>query len=136
MKKVILTSLVILLVFFCTSGFITKTDTISTLPLKEIQKNKEGKAWWYLYFMKGKTIYITPVFNNNCDHCCNEMREAFKKHLVMNDFDSQASTVGMNCLQDIDQPSLQKRRDDDIYRRKQQNYSIVTVNFSYDDEQK
>lgn len=94
---------------------------------------KKGKAYWIVtYTLTGsKKLFVSPVFTNDCNHCCNEIREAFKKHLVMKDYDRNASTVAMSCLQDVKESSLEERRDSEIYKRKQQGYTITEVSFSY-----
>jgi hypothetical protein len=100
-----------------------KKETITT----------NGKAYWVVtYTLTGsKKLFISSVFTNDCNHCCNEIREAFKKHLVMKDYDRNASTVAMSCLQDVKESTLEERRDSEIYKRKQQGYTVTEVNFSY-----
>jgi hypothetical protein len=37
----------------------------------------------------------------------------------------------MSCLQDVKESTLEERRDSEIYKRKQQGYTVTEVNFSY-----
>jgi hypothetical protein len=97
-----------------------------------LSKSSEGKAYWFVTFTTSdKKMYFSYVFNNDCDHCGNEIREAFKKYLVMNDYETTVGTQNMSTYHDVDKEKLIKRRDDEIYRRKQQTIKVINVNFSY-----
>lgn len=93
---------------------------------------KAGKAYWFISFTKDdKTMFFSYVFNNNCNHCANEIEEAFKKYLIMNNYTTNASTASMSTYHDVDKDNLIKRRDEQIYKRKQQSINCINVSFSY-----
>jgi len=97
----------------------------------QASKNTIGKAYWFVTFqVKGK-YYVSCVFNNDCDHCSIEIQAAFKKYLVMNDYESDVNTANMNTYHDVDKADLEKRRDEFIYDQKQMGIGIQPVGFSY-----
>ena len=91
---------------------------------------KEGKAYWFVSFMFNNKMYVSYVFNNDCNHCNNEITTAYKKFLVMNDYVTNPNTANMLTYHDVDSKKLLERRDEQIYKRKQQGYSVINVNFS------
>ena len=104
-------------------------------PKHEInQTNIDGKAWWFITHtdFNKKKVFISKAFTNDCDHCYNEIRTAFDKYLVMNDYESNPNNASMSHYHDVSQSSIEKRRDELIYRRKQEGLSVVTLNFSFD----
>ncbi len=111
------------------SGFTTvKQDSDCTL----LSNADEGKAYWFVTFTTSDNkMYFSYVFNNDCNHCETEIRVAFKKYLIMNDYESIVGTQNINTYHDVDKEKLIKKRDDEIYRRKQQAIKVVNVNFSY-----
>lgn len=103
----------------------------STTQTKPILKS-EGKAWWCSYYIKDdKIVYITKVYNTNCNHCQNEIAVAFKKWLILNDYDNQATTLHVTSMSDVTESKLEERREEYIINRKQKNYSVVNVGFTY-----
>lgn len=97
-----------------------------------LSQGEEGKAYWFVTFTTNeKKMYFSYVFNNNCDHCASEIRDAFKKYLIMNDYESIVGAQNMNTYHDVVKENLIKRRDDEIYRMKQQTIKVVGVNFTY-----
>jgi hypothetical protein len=94
----------------------------------------EGKAYWFISYTKDQKKYVSYVFNNDCNHCYNEIKEAYKRYLIMNDYFTNVNTVSMTYYHDVSREKLNERRDDEVYKRKQQGYSIVNVNFSYSED--
>lgn len=101
-----------------------------------MQRKNAGKAWWYSYYVNdpAKKIYITEVYNNDCYYCNNETSEAFKKWLIMNDYDHKASTLHIICLRDSKESSAKERRDETIYKYKQKDYAVIKVGFTYKED--
>jgi hypothetical protein len=97
---------------------------------------KQGKAYWYVtHILLGeKKMYISKVFNNNCDYCYNEIRDSFKKFLIMNDYETNVNTNNMSTLHDVDEKELEERRNNEIYNRKQKGFQVISVNFEYKDK--
>lgn len=120
------------LLFIITTAFVN-----STYDAKESDKNSvvvEGKAYWFVTSIKNKKMYVTYIFNNNCNHCRNEIMVAFEKYLVMNDHETDASTVRMSTYHDVKREKLNERRDEEIYFRKRQGFLVVNLDFSYEKE--
>ncbi|MBC7507742.1 MAG: hypothetical protein H7320_03195 [Ferruginibacter sp.] len=99
-------------------------------------KTDEGKAYWYSYYNNGndKKLYITQVYNNDCNYCSNEITAAFKKWLILNDYENTVTTVNIDNLNDIEAASLETRRENTIIKYKGYGYSIVRVGFTYKEE--
>ena len=93
----------------------------------------DGKAHWFSYYNNGtnKKLYISQVYNNDCDHYNNEITGDFKKWIILNDYENTVSTQNINNLQDVDESTLESRREAIIIRYKGCGYSIVKVNFKY-----
>ncbi|MFA5298253.1 MAG: hypothetical protein WC389_08620 [Lutibacter sp.] len=93
----------------------------------------DGKAYWFSFYNNGtnKKLYISQVYNNDCNHCSNEITADFKKWLILNDYENTVSTQNINNLQDVDESTLESRREAIIIRYKGYGYSIVSVNFKY-----
>ena len=103
----------------------------SPTETKSMQKS-EGKAWWCSYYIKDdKIVYITKVYNNDCNHCQNEIATAFAKWLILNDYDNQATTLHINSISDVTKSNLEERREEYIIGRKQKNYTVINVEFTY-----
>lgn len=96
-------------------------------------KMTNGKAYWYSYYNKGadKKLYITKVYNNNCNHCSAEITAAFKEWLILNDYENTVSSVNIDNLNDIEEAALEKRSDATIIKYKGYGYSIIKVEFAY-----
>lgn len=105
----------------------TATITEQAKPVLKSQ----GKAWWCTYYLKGTTMYLTKVYNNDCNHCQNEISAAFVKWLILNDYDHQANTSYVVNLQDIDESDLDERREEKILWYKQKEYNVINVSFTY-----
>ncbi|MBA4300881.1 MAG: hypothetical protein C0433_12385 [Cyclobacterium sp.] len=95
----------------------------------------EGKAWWFTYHSNdfSKKAYVSRVYNNDCNHCRNEINAAFRKWLVMHDYLTQVSG-DLYSQHDASESSLQKRRDEYIYKYKQMGYSVINVSFTYTED--
>lgn len=121
----------VLLSIICYSESVCAGDSFYSFPAYEYQ-NQE-KAWWLTYYIdeSNKKLYITKPYNNNCDHCSNEITEPFKKYLIMNDFTSTVSQVHITSLHDVKESSLYSRRDDLIYKYKQRGFFVVQVGFTW-----
>lgn len=120
------------LLFIITTAFVN-----SSYDAKESDKNSEvveGKAYWFVTYSENQKIYMSYVFNNNCNHCKNEIMVAFDKYLVMNDYVSNPNTGRMLTYHDVSKEKLDERRDEQIYKRKQQRITVVNVDFSYEKE--
>ena len=119
---------------FCIIGF--TNQPINNQNVSAEMKTNEGKAYWISYYNNGrdKKLYITQVYNNDCNHCNNEITAAFKKWLILNDYENTVSTVNIDNLNDIEEASLEKRRENTILKYKSYGYSIVRVGFSYKEE--
>lgn len=131
MKKIIPLALTVLAsIFLCSFN-----DIKLTKSELENDSAKLGKAYWYSYYNDGtdKKLYITQVYNTDCDHCGNEIKEAFKKWLILNDYENAVSKVNIDSLHDIDEGSLEKRRESTIIKYKGYDYTIVRVNFTYNE---
>jgi hypothetical protein len=76
-------------------------------------------------------MYITKVYNNDCNHCQNEIAESLKKWLILNDYDHQVSTVNIISIHDVDEASLTERRTEKILERKQKGYNVIYIGFTY-----
>lgn len=114
-----------------------KTPHIHSYNLENTNiKTVEGKAYWISYYNNGrdKKLYITQVYNNDCNHCNNEITTAFKKWLILNDYENTVSAVNIDNLNDIEEASLEKRRENTILKYKGYGYSIVRVGFSYEED--
>ena len=101
---------------------------------KEIPTNKsrEGKAYWCSYYMAAdKRIYMTQVYNNDCNYCQNEIKESFSKWLILYDYDRRASSVHVTSISDVSQSNLEERRTEMIIKRKQQDYTVIDVRYTY-----
>ncbi len=96
-----------------------------------VQNKAEGKAWWCTYYLKGTTMYLTKVYNNDCNHCQNEISAAFVKWLILNDYDHQAITSYVVNLQDVNESDLDERREEKILWYKQKGYNVIKVSFTY-----
>ncbi len=97
-----------------------------------VQNNAEGKAWWCTYYIKNdNTVYISKVYNNDCNYCQNEIAADFVKWLILNDYDNQATTLHVTSLSDVNESDLEERREKYIIDRKQKNYSVINVGFTY-----
>lgn len=129
MKKV---NLFLVLFAILSSGFIVDKKN-EPVPLVEKSKIEQGKAYWFVSHLSfnDKKMYVSTVFNNDCDHCYNEIRDAFKKHLIMNNYETTINTSNMSTYHDVKESKLNDRRDDEIYKRKQQGISVISINFSY-----
>lgn len=126
---------VILLIALLISVTSFKGSTgIDSEKIEKKQNTIEGKAYWFISYMFGKKMYVSYVFNNDCNHCENEIKEAYKKYLVMNDYVTNPSTSSMLTYQDVTNNKLKERRDEQIYKRKQQGYTVINVNFSYTED--
>jgi hypothetical protein len=129
MKKA---NLFLVLFTILSSSFIVdkKIEPITIVEKSEI---KQGKAYWYVThtLFSDKKMYISKVFNNDCNHCYNEIRDAFKKFLVMNDYETSVNTSNMSTIHDVKESDLEERRTNEIYNRKQKGFQVITVNFSY-----
>jgi len=102
-----------------------------TPQAKPVQKT-EGKAWWCTYYIKNdKTVYITQVYNNDCNYCQNEIATSFVKWLILNDYDNQAGTLHVTSISDVTKAELEERREKYIIDRKQKGYSVNNVGFTY-----
>ena len=109
----------------------TNASTAQTKP----QQKSEGKAWWCSYYIKNdKIVYITKVYNNDCNHCQNEIATSFVKWLILNDYDNQAGTLHVTSISDVTKAELEERREKYIIDRKQKNYSVVDVGFTFTDK--
>ena len=110
-----------------------RTKEIEPQP-EIIQTNIDGKAWWFITHTdyNKKKMFISKAFTNDCNHCYNEIRTAFDKYLVMNDYETYPNNANMSHYHDVSQSSIEKRRDELIYSSKQQGLSVITVNFSFD----
>lgn len=120
------------LLFIITTAFVN-----SSYDANEGDKNSEvveGKAYWFVTYSENQKIYMSYVFNNNCNHCKNEIMVAFDKYLVMNDYVSNPNTGRMLTYHDVSKEKLDERRDEQIYKRKQQRITVVNVDFSYEKE--
>lgn len=122
--------LAIALILFITASAFVSNDKNTREHKINIEKS-EGKAYWFISYIFDKKIYVSYVFNNDCNHCNNEIMAAYKKHLVMNDYVTNPNTANMLTYHDIESEKLNERRDEQIYKRKQQGYSVINVNFSY-----
>lgn len=131
MKKLILIPMILIMTVFLFS-FNYKNDTNNNLKSHSVD---QGKAYWYSFYNNGidKKLYITQVYNNDCNHCSNQINEAFKKWLILNDYENHVTIVNINSLQDIEEPSLEERREKTILKYKGYNYAIVKVNFTYNE---
>ena len=103
---------------------------------KPVTITTEGKAWWFAYYtdVNAKKYYITDVYNNNCNHCANETRDAFRKWLILNDYSNSPSITQITALHDVKESSAEERREKQIIKFKEMNYTVVKVGFTYDDE--
>jgi len=122
----------VMVLFIMATAFVT--DSHKIVKHEKNTKVVEGKAYWFVTSIKNKKMYISYVFNNNCNHCRNEIMVAFEKYLVMNDYETDASTVRMSTYHDVMREKLNERRDEEIYYRKRQGFSVVNLNFSYEKE--
>jgi hypothetical protein len=129
MKKII----VLLCVTLALLSFTIKPDVNykSSKETTTYKNTNEGKAWWCSYYTKNKTMYITKVYNNDCNHCQNEIAESLKKWLILNDYDHQVSTVNIISIHDVDEASLTERRTEKILERKQKGYNVIYIGFTY-----
>lgn len=132
MKSKLFFAMLIFGIVLCFGFSSDRTNGIEPKP-EIIQTNIDGKAWWFITHTdySKKKMFISKSFNNDCDHCYNEIRKAFDKFLVMNDYETYPNNANMSHYHDVNQSSIEKRRDDIIYRSKQQGLSVITVNFSY-----
>lgn len=113
------------------TGFTYKCNMGYSQKTQPTQSNTVGKAYWVSYYVKNSTVYVTKVYNNNCNHCQNEISEAFVKWLILNDYDRYASTVYVINMHDVNESALEDRRTEAIIRYKQQGYSVINVGFTY-----
>ena len=92
-----------------------------------------GKAYWITYYLDqtNKKLYITRVYNNDCNHCENEIRASFKKWLIMNDYFTNPMGTDIQSLHDYDAANLEKRRDDVLLKYKQKGYAVVNLSYTY-----
>jgi hypothetical protein len=109
------------------SGFTTAKEKKEMAPVCKVST---GKAYWFVTYSSYGKYYVSNVFNNDCDHCRIEIQAAFKKFLIMNDYESYVGT-DINTYHDVDGADLEKRRDEFIYDKKQVGIKIQQVNFSY-----
>jgi len=144
-KSILFAGMFVIITIVCSSF---KPLNSSSVPIKNFSENcgpfrtipagttHEGKAYWYSYYNNGnnKKLYITQVYNTDCNYCNNEITSSFKKWLILNDYENTVSTVNIDNLQDIDAESLQKRREATIIKYKGYGYSIVKVDFSYNED--
>lgn len=123
---------IVVLLFIASTAFVSSD--------KKTEENNinieatEGKAYWFISYIFNNKMYISYVFNNDCNHCNNEIMAAYKKHLVMNDYVTNPNTANMLTYHDVSREKLDKRRDEQIYNRKQQRYTVINVNFSYTED--
>ena len=104
----------------------------STAKTQPQQNNTVGKAYWFSYYIKNdNTVYVTKVYNNDCNHCGNEISEAFVKWLILNDYDNRATTLHVNNMNDVKESALDERRTEKILWYKQKGYAVVNVGFTY-----
>jgi hypothetical protein len=130
-KKIGKLAFVAVLFIMC-SAFVSSTNKTGK---NDINPNVvEGKAYWFVSYMFDKKIYVSYVFNNDCNHCNNEIMAAYKKHLVMKDYVTNPNTANMLTYNDVTSEKLDERRDEQIYKRKQQGYSVINVSFSYKED--
>ncbi len=118
-----------LMLLFLVTGFQSEKKHSDINNVSET--TAEGKAYWFISYLVDKKMYVSSVFNNDCNHCNNEIMAAYKKFLVMNDYLSNPNTANMLTYHDISLESLNERRDEQIYKRKQQGYTVTNVNFTY-----
>lgn len=131
MKKLTVAPIILIItIFLCSFNYNNETKNY----LKN-HSEEQGKAYWYSFYNNGrdKKLYITQVYNNDCNHCSNEINEAFKKWLILNDYENSVTIVNINSLQDIEEASLEERREKTILKYKGYDYVIVKVNFTYNE---
>lgn len=116
----------------CLIALLVTSFVISKATQPKTAHTSEGKAWWCSYYTKNsKTIYITKAYNNDCNHCQNEIAVAFEKWLILNDYDNHASTRNMISINDVTKANIEERREKYIIDRKQKGYSVINVGFTF-----
>ncbi len=123
-----------LIVFALTLGVFTATSRTTIQPGQATETTlMAGKAYWYTYYLdqQNKKLYLTRVYNNDCNHCAEEIRASFKKWLIMNDYLTNPMGSDIQSMHDVDAADLDKRRDETILKFKKMSYSVVNVSYSY-----
>lgn len=112
--------------FQCSSGTIKQDNTAST-------QSNEGKAWWCTYYLDevNMKLYISYVYNNDCDHCSNEITADFKKWLILNDYVNSPSAVNITSLHDVNEKSLEERRKDTLLKYKERGFAVFNLSYKY-----
>lgn len=107
--------------------------------MKEIHSD-EGEVWWFTYHDSGfekKVLFVSRAYNNDCNslesHCSHTINAAFRKWMVINDYLTQVSGA-VESTEAASESSLQKKRDETIYRYKQYGYSVINVSFTYTED--
>jgi hypothetical protein len=95
----------------------------------------EGKAWWYSYYFNDRqSMIISNVYNNDCNHCDNEISTDFKKWLIMNDYHNKNMSTDIKNIHNISEKEVNEARTETIYNYKQKGYSVQYVNYTYTDK--
>lgn len=110
--------------------------TMSFTSAEKTENAPQGKSYWFSYYNNGnsKKLYLTDVYNNDCNYCSNEIKASFKKWLILNDYENTVTSVNIDSQQDIEAASLEERREKIILKYKGYGYTIVRVNYSYQGE--
>jgi hypothetical protein len=119
------------LVFTLSNGNILNKQYLNTGHENFDMLKSQGKSFWILHRTDdaNKIYHITQIINNNCNHCGDEMSIAFGKYLVMNDY-SRDPRMSLS-EHDVSLSSMEKRRDERIFKYKQMGYRVIQHNFYF-----
>jgi hypothetical protein len=112
---------------FVTSSFVEPTPSEHRCT----HNTNDGQSYWFVSYTINMNMYVSYVFNNDCNHCENEIREAYKEYLGKYSYTNNPMTSYMNTYHDISEANLEERRDELITQRKNQGYYVLGISFSY-----